>query len=92
MIKMLTKITILLLFVAAGVNATFTAGAPSQIKDVTDPSVVAAADFAVTEMNKRSNSLHKLVRSKIVSGTVQVRPSTVIGFLGAMIVCLTRRW
>lgn len=69
---MLGKVIILVLFVAAGVSATFTAGGPSRIEDVTDPSVVAAADFAVTEMNKQSNSVYKLVRSKIVAGTVQV--------------------
>lgn len=69
-----------MLFVAAGVNATFNVGGPSQIEDVTDPSVVAAADFAVTEMNKQSNSVYRLVRSKIVGGTVQVRPSAFIGF------------
>lgn len=80
---MFGKIIVLVLFVAAGVNATFTPGAPSQIEDVTEPSVVAAADFAVTEMNKQSNSEYKLVRSKIVSGTVQVRPSAFVGFLNA---------
>jgi len=71
---MLGKVAILVLFVAAGVSATFTPGGPSQIEDVTDSSVVAAADFAVTEMNKKSNSVYKLVRSRIVSGTMQVRP------------------
>ena len=87
------KIAILVLFVAAGVSATFIAGGPSQIEDVTDPSVVAAADYAVTEMNKRSNSLYKLVRAKIVSGTVQVRPSAFVGFLDAITTCaFNRSW
>ena len=81
---MLGKVAILVLFVAAGVSATFIVGGPSQVDDVTDPSVVAAADFAVTEMNKRSNSVYKLVRSKIVSGTVQVRPLAFVGFLDAI--------
>ena len=72
--KMLGKVAVLVLFVVAGVSATYTVGGPTKIEDVTDSSVVAAADFAVTEMNRRSNSLYKLVRSRIVSGTKQVRP------------------
>lgn len=89
---MFGKVAIVLLVVAAaGVSATFTAGGPSQIEDVTDPSVVAAADFAVTEMNRKSNSMYKLVRSKIVSGTVQVRPSAFVGFLDAMTSCAFNR-
>ena len=87
---MLGKIVILVLFVAAGVNATFTVGGPSQIEDVTDPSVVAAADFAVTEMNKQSNSVYKLVRAKIAGGTVQVRPSAFVGFHNATACALNR--
>lgn len=85
---MLGKVIILVLFVAAGVSATFTVGGPSRIEDVTDPSVVAAADFSVTKMNKRSNSVYKLVRSKIVAGTVQVRPSAFVGFLCATKLCV----
>ena len=81
---MFAKIAILVLLVAAGVGATFIAGGPKQIKDVSDPSVVEAADFAVTEMNKRSNSMYKLVCSEIVSGTMQVRPLALVGFLGAI--------
>ena len=72
--KMLCRIACLVVFVVAGVSANFTPGGPSQIDDVTDESVVAAADFAVTEMNKRSNSEYKLIRSNIVGGTMQVRP------------------
>ncbi|XP_065920404.1 cystatin-like [Dysidea avara] len=69
---MLCRIACLVVFVVAGVSANFTPGGPSQIDDVTDESVVAAADFAVTEMNKRSNSEYKLVRSNIVGGTMQI--------------------
>ena len=81
---MIAKIAVLVLLVAAGVGATFIAGGPTQIEDVNDSSVVAVADFAVTEMNKRSNSVYKLIRSKIVSGTMQVRPFALVRFLAAI--------
>ena len=58
----------------AGVSANYSPGGPSPIDDVNDESVVAAADFAVTEMNKQSKSEYKLIRSSIVGGTMQVRP------------------
>jgi len=72
--KMLCRITCLVAFVVAGISANYVPGGPSQIDDVNDESVVAAADFAVTEMNKQSNFEYKLIRSSIVGGTMQVRP------------------
>lgn len=89
---MLEKVVISVLLVVAGVSATFTPGGPSQIEDVADPSVVAAADFAVTQMNMQSNSAYKLVRSKIVGGTMQVRPSAFVGFLNETVHLIDCVW
>ena len=78
--KMLCRIACLVAFVVAGVSANYSPGGPSQIDDVNDESVVAAADFAVTEMNKQSKSEYKLIRSNIIGGTMQVRPSNLVRF------------
>ena len=51
-------------------------GAPRPLKDLNDPYVQKAAQFAVSEMNKQSNSLNKIVLMKVESGTVQVRDTT----------------
>ena len=47
-------------------------GAPRPLKNLNDPYVQKAAQFAVSEMNKQSNSLNKMVLVKVESGTVQV--------------------
>ena len=47
-------------------------GAPILLKDPKDQYAVRAAQFAVQELNKMSNSLMKLVLVKISDGTVQV--------------------
>ena len=51
-------------------------GAPRPLKNLNDPYVQNAAQFAVSEMNKQSNSLNKVVLIKVESGTVQVRDTT----------------
>jgi len=40
--------------------------------DTNRPDVIAAADFATIEINARSNSLHKAVRTKIIAAFSQV--------------------
>ena len=58
-------------------------GAPVPVEDVQDPDILAAADVAVTELNKRSNSLYKMVLVEVLKGTVQVH-SSVLALHGAM--------
>ena len=47
-------------------------GAPIPLEDFKEQYAVAAAQFAVQELNKMSNSLMKLVLVGISDGTVQV--------------------
>lgn len=51
-------------------------GAPRPLKNLNDSYVQKAAQFAVSEMNKQSNSLNKMVLVKVESGTVQVCDTT----------------
>ena len=53
-------------------------GAAVPIEDVHDSYVMAAANVAITELNRRSNSLFKTVLVEILHGTVQ-----------ASVVCIT---
>ena len=46
-------------------------GAAVPIEDVHDSYVVAAAQVAVTELNRRSNSLFKMVLVEVLHGTAQ---------------------
>lgn len=48
-------------------------GAPVPVDNVQDPEVLAAADAAVTEINRRSNSLYKMVLVEVLQATVQVK-------------------
>lgn len=48
-------------------------GAPVPVEDVHDSYVLAAAEVAVTGLNKRSNSLHKTMLVDVLHGTVQAR-------------------
>ena len=47
-------------------------GAPVTLKDPNDKEVVAAASVAVEELNRKSNSLEKLMLVEVLGGTVQV--------------------
>ena len=47
-------------------------GAPEPLKNLNDPYVQKAAQFAVSEMSKRSNSINKLVLVEVDGGTMQV--------------------
>lgn len=47
-------------------------GAPVVLEDVHDEYVLAAAEAAVSELNKRSNSLFKTVLVEVLHGTAQV--------------------
>ena len=57
-------------------------GAPVPVEDVQDPDILAAADVAVTELNKRSNSLYKMVLMEVLEGTVQVYSSIFLPCMG----------
>ena len=57
----------------AGTQYSRKVGAPETLKDLHDSYVVGAAEVAVTELNRRSNSLYKLVLIEVLHGTSQVR-------------------
>lgn len=48
-------------------------GGQTPLKDLKDEYAVGAAEAAVMELNRQSNSLQKLVLMEIIEGTVQVR-------------------
>lgn len=47
-------------------------GAPETIQDLTSEEVLNAAQAAVKELNRRSNSMFKTVMVKVTQGTFQV--------------------
>lgn len=53
-------------------------GAPVPLKDLHDESVLAAAEAAVSELNKKSNAIFKTVLVEILDGTSQVSHPGVI--------------
>jgi len=55
-------------------------GSPDPLNDLNDPYVQKAAQFAVSEMSKRSNSLNKLVLVEVVGGTMQVSNTSNLNF------------
>lgn len=63
-------------------------GAPRPLKNLNDSYVQKAAQFAVSEMNKQSNSLNKMVLVKVESGTVQVCDTTGIDQLLQFYTCI----
>lgn len=48
------------------------AGAPETIQDLTSEEVTNAAQAALKELNRRSNSMFKTVLVKVTQGTFQV--------------------
>lgn len=53
-------------------------GAPVPLQDLHDESVLAAAEAAVSELNKKSNAIFKTVLVEILDGTSQVSHPGVI--------------